>query len=94
MQAGLFNQFQSTPPAWGATADGITATLVNVFQSTPPAWGATWLGWDWGRAHWFQSTPPAWGATRGGLAAAPTTLVSIHAPRVGGDDGGSNCRRG
>ena len=34
--------FQSTPPAWGATASSaLKATSSTLFQSTPPAWGAT-----------------------------------------------------
>ena len=34
----------------------------------------------------FQSTPPAWGATRGQGGFDFDSDVSIHAPRVGGDD--------
>ena len=33
----------------------------------------------------FQSTPPAWGATVRVLQDALRPIVSIHAPRVGGD---------
>src|ERR1019366_1862911 len=33
----------------------------------------------------FQSTPPAWGATPLELLRPDAALVSIHAPRVGGD---------
>ena len=56
------------------------------FQSTPPARGATTptSGNDWSRI--FQSTPPARGATcwrRGCGAIRP--MISIHAPREGGD---------
>ena len=35
--------------------------------------------------HKFQSTPPAWGATIHGCIPSQALLVSIHAPRVGGD---------
>ncbi len=34
-------EFQSTPPAWGATGIGQKTAVKLVFQSTPPAWGAT-----------------------------------------------------
>ena len=34
----------------------------------------------------FQSTPPVWGATIAAVSSAPTGAISIHAPRVGGDD--------
>ena len=33
--------FQSTLPAWGATATGVEQVLREEFQSTLPAWGAT-----------------------------------------------------
>ena len=33
--------FQSTPPAWGATAACSSCSNLLPFQSTPPAWGAT-----------------------------------------------------
>ena len=34
----------------------------------------------------FQSTPPARGATAGGIRGGDHTVISIHAPREGGDD--------
>ena len=79
--------FQSTPPVWGATryfqGFQIFATL---FQSTPPVWGAT------GdptlpryRGAGFQSTPPVWGATKVMAIEQVADMISIHAPRVGGD---------
>ena len=56
------------------------------FQSTPPARGAT------ERLHFsisisqFQSTPPARGATCNCKGYSPISdLISIHAPREGGD---------
>ena len=33
----------------------------------------------------FQSTPPAWGATKGVWLWLLVTMISIHAPREGGD---------
>ena len=58
-------EFQSTPPAWGATLSHGSVGHRSEFQSTPPAWGATARP---RRATLracltFQSTPPAWGAT-------------------------------
>ena len=41
------------------------------------------LGWE--RFDQFQSTPPAWGATVTAQIPDDPDLVSIHAPRVGGD---------
>ena len=37
----MSDQFQSTPPARGATFSATTETLKHQFQSTPPARGAT-----------------------------------------------------
>ncbi len=58
-----------------------------IFQSTPPVWGATTiltaalLG-----ETIFQSTPPVWGATLTNPGQNYNELIiSIHAPRVGGD---------
>ena len=34
----------------------------------------------------FQSTPPVWGATSLNPKYADIVIISIHAPRVGGDD--------
>ena len=55
--------FQSTLPAWGATAYLLCAGRRPRFQSTLPAWGATSLADVAARIHQFQSTLPAWGAT-------------------------------
>ena len=60
-------EFQSTPPARGATVDYPNAFIKEVFQSTPPARGAT-------LATMLTRRPQ---------------LISIHAPREGGDLGGS-----
>ena len=55
------------------------------FQSTPPVWGATRLQKKGCVEQLFQSTPPVWGATllHGGVFIV--VGISIHAPRVGGD---------
>ena len=65
-------EFQSTPPARGATLFRFHFCFsYDKFQSTPPARGATWYITasppDTPR---FQSTPPARGATRGNRSAA------------------------
>ena len=77
--------FQSTPPAWGATLSYVTNANLNAFQSTPPAWGATMDSAPYDINKMFQSTPPAWGATVDTSGKVGIVLVSIHAPRVGGD---------
>ena len=80
--------FQSTPPARGATlCVAFTVRIASLFQSTPPARGATPIP---GRKSpcltIFQSTPPARGATSRFFAVcAVTRIISIHAPREGGD---------
>ena len=58
-------EFQSTPPARGATALSTICAPCCIFQSTPPARGATACPRrPWPAACSFQSTPPARGATR------------------------------
>ena len=59
---------------------------IELFQSTPPARGATWsrlLSENFYRR--FQSTPPARGATRACQPERANRIISIHAPREGGD---------
>ena len=79
-------EFQSTPPARGATHIlhiFIMASTVSIHA--PRAGGdphmvcADTTGWA------FQSTPPARGATSHGVRAVGGKAVSIHAPRAGGD---------
>ena len=86
----LLLRFQSTPPARGATCWQRTTTLTPRsplrFQSTPPARGATRGPSNmWRPLTLFQSTPPARGATS--LMKFPLfgIIISIHAPREGGD---------
>ena len=64
--------------------DGVGGTAC-LFQSTPPARGAT-VGVRVGIGkQLFQSTPPARGATPMVSALSVASLISIHAPREGGD---------
>ena len=59
---------------------------IALFQSTPPARGATQAyGTTWGFLNTFQSTPPARGATLSIYDGDQRQLISIHAPREGGD---------
>ena len=80
-------EFQSTPPARGATYR-IPDIIINtsVFQSTPPARGATLAQFAKAVAVEFQSTPPARGATQMPSMGHTDISISIHAPREGGDD--------
>ena len=78
--------FQSTPPAWGATLSfGFVSYVTNCFNPRPPRGGRRYVAIYYLVNSKFQSTPPAWGATRKGCGFQTETLVSIHAPRVGGD---------
>ena len=82
--------FNPRPPRGGRLA--ITLSIVFLilgFQSTPPARGATML-WLKNLPPYrrFQSTPPARGATPMMLFQTLILLISIHAPREGGDGGG------
>ena len=57
------------------------------FQSTPPARGATQVYTGLSLfSLGFQSTPPARGATYRAITAEYDPIISIHAPREGGDD--------
>ena len=57
----------------------------NQFQSTHPVWGATVCRAKATIAHTFQSTHPVWGATASVEPIGHSSIVSIHAPRVGCD---------
>ena len=88
------HRFQSTPPARGATACGQNPCFPAGFQSTPPARGATQC-FQMHRLPQpeFQSTPPARGATFFLANALIENLISIHAPREGGDNNHNNSRK-
>ena len=77
--------FQSTPPARGATFDSSSDNAQFQFQSTPPARGATTLIHSISSFWGFQSTPPARGATIPSKCHCQIYIISIHAPREGGD---------
>ena len=100
--------FQSTPPARGATPVLLRSRASSVyfnprpprggrlvdfrdtdnlmgFQSTPPARGATFSAQIRLIFSAFQSTPPARGATPTTQCGVIRSMISIHAPREGGD---------
>ena len=78
------NQFQSPPPARGATRLSRSRShLRPTFQSPPPARGPPRSPHR--RPPPFQSPPPARGATIADAAVVVELLVSIPAPRAGGD---------
>ena len=78
--------FQSTRPAWGATAVEQHHERLAEFQSTRPAWGAT-------ARRQGRRNPQAYFNPRAPHGARPAVLVllwcfsriSIHAPRMGRD---------
>ena len=81
-------QFQSTPPARGATSCCLQCPFLRTyFNPRPPRGGRPWQVFKQNlHSQRFQSTPPARGATSG----KPTLkiydlVISIHAPREGGD---------
>src|SRR5260370_289777 len=77
--------FQSTPPQGGdkTVMHGIQKHLM--FQSTPPRRGRPFWWPSLMPDSVFQSTPPRRGRRRSGPKEVWLALVSIHAPRVGGD---------
>ena len=80
-------QFQSTPPARGATPSAIQSPhLFLYFNPRPPRGGRRQV---YRRClvqvSLFQSTPPARGATTRPAVLQSPWKISIHAPREGGD---------
>ena len=58
----------------------------NDFNPRPPCGGRRLSGDFPATARRFQSTPPVWGATGYYIGKPMPPEISIHAPRVGGDD--------
>ena len=78
--------FQSTPPARGATRSGHTCQRTsNNFNPRPPRGGRRYDAYSTNSVYLFQSTPPARGATVVLALVDAELLISIHAPREGGD---------
>ena len=79
-------EFQSTPPAWGATSHHVYRHTVCAVSIHAPRVGGDGLSsYDLPGCIQFQSTPPAWGATAAAEKLLTVINVSLHAPRVGGD---------
>ena len=82
----VWTDFNPRPPRGGRQRPSTTAMRPLEFQSTPPARGATAALSPRGHLFCtFQSTPPARGATRHGFYKVIPRVISIHAPREGGD---------
>ena len=81
-------RFQSTPPVRGATRHTVgNDRSAQKFQSTPPVRGATSVRKQFQLLRSFQSTPPVRGATPSLVCGRMLEVISIHAPREGGDLG-------
>ena len=74
-------EFQSTLPAWGATACQQLVSEGKEFQSTLPAWGATACQQLVSEGKEFQSTLPAWGATPPPAPAPTSADFNPRSPR-------------
>ena len=74
-----------TPTCW------ITGT--SDFNPRPPRGGRPLVSMVPPSKLVFQSTPPARGATAGHYLTVPAQVISIHAPREGGDMGASRSAR-
>ena len=78
--------FNPRPPRGGRPFCSISLTLSAHFNPRPPRVGRPLrLDPSDGDNMLFQSTPPARGATMGGNGSARRVMISIHAPREGGD---------
>jgi len=79
-------KFQSTRPAWGATATDWQGRDLEPVSIHAPRMGRDDSQWRQvtGRPR-FQSTRPAWGATWKYRCRRSNSHVSIHAPRMGRD---------
>ena len=79
-------QFQSTPPARGATFGLLRKTVpILGFQSTPPARGATDLRAAARRPAGISIHAPREGGDCTAVVVMDVVSISIHAPREGGD---------
>ena len=79
------NRFNPRPPRGGRPRSFSSSSLAYGFNPRPPRGGRPPIRKSWSMRLMFQSTPPAWGATEGCGCVHRYLIVSIHAPRVGGD---------
>ena len=78
--------FQSTRPAWGATADAVIRGGTKLISIHAPRMGRDMIFTGlFSQISAFQSTRPAWGATLAFLPRISSFGISIHAPRMGRD---------
>ena len=63
------------------------------FNPRPPCGGRQSTRLERELAELFQSTPPVWGATSSPSRDMILDMISIHAPRVGGDRRAARYRR-
>ena len=78
-------QFQSTPPARGATVQASAVCQGVTFQSTPPARGATVCYRYTTPQYLISIHAPREGGDLSPRVADRSAFISIHAPREGGD---------
>ena len=80
--------FNPLPPCGGRRADRDGGNEQPYFNPLPPCGGRRSLFERQSPQQnpRFQSTPPVWGETRPGRWTITQLLISIHSPRVGGDD--------
>ena len=79
--------FQSTLPGWGATFQIVrTSECFTYFNPRSPDGERPLPDVDYGTSATFQSTLPGWGATPGCATSPLSSLISIHAPRMGSDN--------
>ena len=86
VRTSVFQAISIHAPREGGDRPPSTALLrIGGFQSTPPARGATTKTLKTRKELIFQSTPPARGATLLSEMERSVIIISIHAPREGGD---------
>ena len=84
-------EFQSTPPARGATLEVLTmAEYIDHFNPRPPRGGRRWRRKKRRVGYNFNPRPPRGGRRDIYVTVAQMKIISIHAPREGGDLGGSD----
>ena len=78
--------FQSTPPVWGATCpDAAEVRRPRHFNPRPPCGGRRTWALRPQMPCYFNPRPPCGGRPEHGTSPELLTIISIHAPRVGGD---------
>ena len=73
------------PRAGGDLASGAATKTAQYFNPRPPCGGRRYRAKVTVGKDIFQSTPPVRGATMERMAELEPSIISIHAPRAGGD---------